>query len=136
MKYSTKGNQPYFIEEALGYEDYVRGYEYYVIDGQSYWLSKTAIKYELIEKTAFAIPYVKMEQFNKAHYALYFGLFSDLAYVLDNQNGNMNSLNNSLLWGRGIAVDYVTYYDKLLRIEYSINHLGEKAVFLHFSTPF
>ena len=30
----------------------------------------------------------------------------------------------------------VTYYDKILRIEYSINHLGEKGVFLHFSNPF
>ena len=25
---------------------------------------------------------------------------------------------------------------KLLRIEFSINHLGEKGVFLHFSNPF
>jgi hypothetical protein len=30
----------------------------------------------------------------------------------------------------------LTYYDKLLRIEYSINHLGEKGVFLHISNPF
>ena len=105
---------------ALGYEDYVRGYEYYVVDGQSYWLSKTAIKYALIEKTYFEIPYVKMKQFKKSHYSLYFGIFSDLGYVLNEQPEN--TLNNSLLWGKGIALDYVTYYDKLLRIEYSINH--------------
>jgi len=135
-KYSTKDNQPYFIQKALGYEDYVRGYEYYVVDGQSYWLSKTAIKYALIEKTDFEIPYVKMKQFKKSHYSLYFGVFSDLGYVLTEQPKNTNTLNNSLLWGKGIALDYVTYYDKLLRIEYSINRLGEKAVFLHFSSPF
>ncbi|HIG33102.1 MAG TPA: hypothetical protein EYQ09_06695 [Flavobacteriales bacterium] len=133
-KYSTKGNQPYFIQKALGYEDYVRGYEYYVVDGQSYWLSKTAIKCALIEKTNFEIPYVKMKQFKKSHYSLYLGVFSDLGYVLNEQPEN--TLNNSLLWGKGIALDYVTYYDKLLRIEYSINRLGEKAVFLHFSSPF
>ena len=133
-KYSTKGNQPYFIQKALGYEDYVRGYEYYVVDGQSYWLSKTAIKYALIKKTNFEIPYVKMKQFKKSHYSLYLGVFSDLGYVLNEQPEN--TLNNSLLWGKGIALDYVTYYDKLLRIEYSISRLGEKAVFLHFSSPF
>ena len=133
-KYSPKGNQPYFIQKALGYEDYVRGYEYYVVDGQSYWLSKTAIKYALIEKADFEIPYVKMKQFKKSHYSLYLGVFSDLGYVLNEQPEN--TLNNSLLWGKGIALDYVTYYDKLLRIEYSINRLGEKAVFLHFSNPF
>jgi hypothetical protein len=131
-KYSTEGNQPYFIQKALGYGDYVRGYEYYVVDGQSYWLSKTAAKYALIEKTTFDIPYVKMKQFNKSHYSLYLGIFSDIGYVVNNQN----SINNSILWGKGIALDYVTYYDKLLRIEYSINALGEKGVFLHFSSPF
>ena len=135
-KYSTEGNQPYFIQKALGYIDYVRGYEYYVVDGQSYWLSKTAIKYELIEKTTFDIPYMKMKQFKKAHYSIYVGVFSDLGYVIDNQNKEQNTLSNSLLFGKGIALDYVTYYDKLLRIEYSINALGEKGVFLHFSSPF
>ena len=135
-KYSTEGKQPYFIQKALGYEHYVRGYEYYVVDGQSYWLSKTAAKYALIEKTTFDIPYVKMKQFNKSHYSLYLGIFSDIGYVIDNQNQEQNSINNSLLWGKGIALDYVTYYDKLLRIEYSINALGEKGVFLHFSSPF
>jgi hypothetical protein len=135
-KYSAGGEQPYFIQKALGYDHYVRGYEYYVVDGQSYWLSKTAAKYALIEKTNFDIPYVKMKQFNKSHYSLYLGIFSDLGYVIDNQNQEQNSINNSLLWGKGIALDYVTYYDKLLRIEYSINALGEKGVFLHFSSPF
>ena len=135
-KYSTEGEQPYFIQKALGYDLYVRGYEYYVLDGQSYWLSKTAAKYALIEKTTFDIPYVKMKQFNKSHYSLYLGIFSDIGYVIDNQNQEQNSINNSLLWGKGIALDYVTYYDKLLRIEYSINALGEKGVFLHFSSPF
>jgi len=135
-KYSTEGNQPYFIQKALGYIDYVRGYEYYVVDGQSYWLSKTAVKYALIKKTTFDIPYVKMKQFNKSHYSLYMGIFSDLGYVVNNQNQEHNSINNSTLWGKGIALDYVTYYDKLLRIEYSINALGEKGVFLHFSSPF
>jgi len=135
-KYSTEGNQPYFIQKALGYKNYVRGYEYYVVDGQSYWLSKTAIKYALIEKTNFDIPYVKMKQFNKSHYSLYLGVFSDLGYVRDSQNQEENSHNNSLLWGKGVALDYVTYYDKLLRIEYSVNRIGEKGVFLHFSSPF
>ena len=135
-KYITEGKQPYFLQKALGYQDYVRGYEYYVVDGQSYWLSKTAIKYALIEKTTFNIPYVRMRQFNKSHYSIYLGLFSDLGYVINDEEKTQNSLNNSLLWGRGVALDYVTYYDKLLRIEYSINGLGEKGVFLHFSSPF
>ena len=77
-----------------------------------------------------------MNQFRKSHYSLYLGLFSDLSYVSDNQNYEENTLSNQLLFGNGICLDYVTYYDKLIRIEFSINHLGEKGVFLHFSNPF
>ena len=135
-KWSSYGYQPYFTQRGLGFEDYLRGYEYYVVDGQDFWLSKTVLKYAIIKKTNFDIPYVKMKQFKKAHYSLYLGLFSDLGYISDQQTAQNNALANSLLWGNGICLDYVTYYDKLIRIEFSINHLGEKGVFLHFSNPF
>ena len=135
-KVSSDGYQPYFAQKGLGFNEYVRSYEYYVVDGQHYWLSKTAIKYELIGKTNFDIPYLKMSQFKKAHYSLYFSVFSDLGYVIDKQNNENNDLSNQILFGRGISLDYVTYYDKMLRIEFGINRLGEKGIFLHFTNPF
>lgn len=136
-KLSSNEYQPYFVLKGFGFNDYVRGYEYYVVDGQDFWLSKTVLKYMLIKKTEFNIPYVKMTQFKKSHYSLYLGLFSDMGYVIDKQNNQDNNpLSNSFLLGNGISLDYVTYYDKLIRIEYSINHLGEKGLFLHFSNPF
>ena len=135
-KISSNGYQPYFAQKALGFDDYVRTYEYYVIDGQNFWLSKNAIKYALFEKTNFELPYVKMSQFKKSHFSLYVSVFSDMGYVIDTQNNMENSLANSLLIGKGISLDYVTYYDKLLRIEYGINRLGEKGIFLHFTNPF
>ena len=107
-----------------------------MIDGQKFWLAKTILKYALIEQTDFKVPYLKMKQFNKAHYSLYLSIFSDMGYVSDKQAAQYNTLSNLLLWSNGISIDYVTYYDKLLRIEFSSNHLGEKGVFLHFSNPF
>ena len=56
--------------------------------------------------------------------------------MLLTNNQSSKSLANTFLWSSGVSLDYVTYYDKLLRIEFSINHLGEKGVFLHFSNPF
>ena len=135
-KWSSNEYQPYFAQKGLGFEDYVRSYEHYVIDGQEYWISKSVFKFELIKKKSFSIPYVNMKQFKKSHYSLYLGLFSDLGYVVDEQNKEINNLANSLLFGKGISLDYITYYDKLIRIEFSANHLGEKGVFLHFSNPF
>ena len=136
IKLASYGYQPYSQEEGFGYNDYVRGYEYYVVDGQQFWLSKTALKFSIVEKTEFEIPYVKMKQFNKSHYSIYIGFFSDMGYIRDSQNKASNPMQSKLLWGKGLSLDYVTYYDKLLRIEYSFNHLGEKGLFLHFSNPF
>ena len=135
-KVSSDGYQPYFAQKGFGFNDYVRGYEYYVLDGQDFWLSKTVLKYAIIEKRNFDIPYVKMKQFNKSHYSLYLGVFSDMGGVRDKQTDGDNTLSNSLLWGNGISLDYVTYYDKMLRIEFGINRLGEKGIFLHFTNPF
>jgi len=36
--------------------------------------------------------------------------------------------------GFGAGIDFVTYYDKVLRVEYSINRMGEKGLFIHFMT--
>ena len=43
-KYSSNDRQPYFLQSALGFNrDFVRGYEYYVIDGQDFFLIKNNI---------------------------------------------------------------------------------------------
>lgn len=128
--------QSYFTNETFGFNDYVRGYEYYVVDGKDYWLSKSSVKICLIKPRKFMIPYFKMEQFKKSHYSLYFSIFSDLGYAKNIQNFENNTLANSIMWGRGISLDYVTYYNKMIRLEFSINRLNEKGVFLHFSNPF
>jgi len=126
----------YFSHRTFGFDDYVRGYEYYVIDGENYYLSKTAIKYCFISKKNLDIPYIKTKQFNKSHFSIYGSFFSDLGYAKNQSSFTENSLANSVLWGKGISLEYITYYDKMLRIEYSINKLGEKGLFLHFSSPF
>ena len=89
----------------------------------------------LIGKTKFDVPYIKMSQVKKSHFSIYLSVFADVGYVIDKQNNNENALANSLLFGKGISLDYITYYDKLLRIEFGINRLGEKGIFLHFSNP-
>jgi outer membrane protein assembly factor BamA len=134
-KVSSGVQQPYAVQRALGYRDYVRAYEYYVIDGQSYGLMKAALRYELIKPRTQQIPYLRFEKFNKFHYAMYLSVFSDMGYVDDRLYSKYNYLANSLLWGSGVGLDFVTYYDTVLRVEYSFNKLGENGVFIHFSSP-
>jgi len=136
VKFQTNTELPYVLNESLGFDDYLRGYEYYVLDGEHFAITKTALKYELVPKTNLQIPYFKMEQFKKAFYSVYFSIFADVGGVVDNQFSNENSLNNTLLASQGVSLDIVTYYDKLVRLEYSRNHLNEWGVFIHFSNPF
>jgi outer membrane protein assembly factor BamA len=99
-------------------------------------MAKTALKYELVPKKKFDVPYLKMEQFKKTYYSIYFSIFADMGTVVDSQYADENTLNNTFLMSQGISLDYVTYYDKLLRLEYSRNHLNQWGFFIHFSNPF
>jgi len=133
---TSNANNFYFAQKSLGFEDYVRGYEYYVIDNQKFIVSKSILKWCLVKEKKFDINILKIKQFKKSFYSIYLSVFSDYGYTKNKFNTNSNDLSNTSLWGNGVSVDYLTYYDKLLRIEYSINHLGEKGVFLHISNPF
>ncbi|MGC6470580.1 MAG: POTRA domain-containing protein [Flavobacteriales bacterium] len=140
FKYQSNSDLPYILNESLGFEDYLRGYEYYVIDGQHFGISKSAIKYELIPKTLLQLPYFKREEFNKSFYSVYLSIFADMGKVIDQSKQHItevdNPLNNLFLFSQGVSLDIVTYYDKLLRLEYSRNHLNEWGFFIHFSNPF
>ncbi|MCX6232195.1 MAG: hypothetical protein NTZ33_11695 [Bacteroidetes bacterium] len=126
---------PYYIQNGLGFgRDYVRGYEYYVISGQGFGLLKTNLKYNIIPQRVSKINIIKTEKFNTIPYAFYVNLFADAAYVYNKNNDVYNSLTNSLLIGTGLGLDFVTYYDKVLRLEYSINKKGESGIFISFMT--
>ncbi|MFZ4706851.1 MAG: POTRA domain-containing protein [Bacteroidales bacterium] len=134
-KVSSKAAQPYFYQRGLGYgRDFVRGYEYYVIDGKQYILIKTNIKFALLQPRTMQIGFIPSEKFSKLHYSVYLNIFADAGYVSGiEQNENYhNLLPDSMLGGIGAGIDVVTYYDKVMRLEYTINRWGESGIFIHF----
>ena len=133
IKYSPNTNEPYYVQRGLGYGDYVRGYEYYVIDGQSYGTAKFGFKYEIIKPRVQTIAHLPFKKFNTFHYALYAGIFGDAGYVKDQQYSALNPLANKMLYGYGVGVDYVTYYDIVFRFEYSFNRMMEHGFFVSFT---
>lgn len=135
-KISDNGDQPYYMLRGLGYiRDFVRGYEYYVIDGENFFLLKANIKYQLVKPAIFNIGFIKTEKFSKVPYTFYINLFTDWAYVKNKDDDNTNTLPNNWLNGNGIGLDFVTYYDKVLRLEFSVNGKGESGIFVHFISP-
>lgn len=135
-KYSFNSKTPYYFTKGLGYRrDFIRGYEYYVMDGQHFGLLKTGIKFTLMPKKEVYAPFIPLNKFATIPFAFYLNLFSDLGYVSDTQFNETNYLNNTWQYSYGAGIDFVTYYDMIFRLEYSINKLGESGFFLHFTSP-
>ncbi len=132
-KASSSVMQPYINYRGFGYgQDFVRGYEYYVVDGQHYGLGKLTFKRELIniQKT---IPHLPLKQFQTIPIAVYLKVYGDAGYVVDHSYRPENSrLANTMLYGGGVGLDIVTFYNTVFRIDYSINRSLEKGIFLHF----
>jgi len=135
MKVSSRGQQPYLMMQALGYErDFVRGYEYYVVDGNHFLLTRNTVKFAVIQERSSTLPLIRTEKFSKIHYAAYLTAFADAGYVWVNGQpvNEVNKLPETLLIGGGVGLDVVTYYDKVMRVEYSVNKSGEYGIFIHF----
>lgn len=131
-KISTNRQQPYFYQQGLGFgRTFVRGYELYVIDGQSFILSKNTLKFPVIKPKVREIGFLRSERFGKIHYALYLNWFVDAGYADAFRNYNSDDLSNSLLLGTGFGLDLVTYYDMVFRVEASLNKKGETGIFIH-----
>jgi hypothetical protein len=137
LKVSFPTNQPYNLQRGLGYgNDYVAGYEYYAIDGQTWGYTKADLKNEIFKthiKSSENNPFLKGANLP---IAIYGKVFLDAGYVSNAHSFDYNTLDNHLLLGGGIGVDFALFYDTTLRFEYSINRLGEKGLFFHTSTYF
>ena len=135
-RYSSEKTMPYALNRGLGYHEFLSGYESYVIDGSDYFISKYNLKIQLIKPTVQTLPLIKMEQFKKVHYALYFNMFVDAGYVNNVFPNPTNTMVNNWQYSAGVGLDLVTYYDQVLRIDYAINRFGEHGLFFHLETPF
>ena len=133
----VRKQQPYFDLKALGFnEDYIRGYEFYVIDGLDYIYQKTALRFNIFSGDINFGKLSPFEALRKMPTRVYFNLNNDLGYTNDPYFNEGNPLNNSLLWGRGVGLDIIVYYALVVQMEYSFNHLGEKGFFLHIRAGF
>ena len=132
----TLNEGPYFLYNGLGYRNnIVRGYELYVINGEYYGLMKSQLRYALLKNKVFNLGVVPARKFNKIPLAIYMGAFFDGGYVDSKINNLNNHLVNSVLFGGGVSMDFVSYYDMVLRVEYSMNKMKERGLFLHFVAP-
>lgn len=129
--------QAYADAQALGYgEDFMRGYELYVIDGQDFLINKNTLKFQLFN-TKKRLRFMPIKQFKEIPFAGYLTAYGDFGYVKDKYfNETSNQLTNKFIFGYGLGFDTVTYYNLVLKFNYSFNSLGEGGFFFGISNDF
>ncbi|MFT5337969.1 MAG: outer membrane protein assembly factor BamA [Sphingobacteriales bacterium] len=124
-------NIPYMELTGLGYDHFARGYELYNFDSpEGYFIQRNSMQWNWLKSKTGKLPFIRNEKFSKFHFSSYLSLFADWGYGWDKLE--VNSLNNQFLGALGVGLNFVTYYDKVLRIEASRNKFGDFNVFLHF----
>lgn len=122
-------DQPYVAQKGMGYgDDYLRGYEYYVVDGTSFAILKSTLRQQLWNGS-FRLPLLP-RKFSEVPLRVFAKTYADAGYAYSKFPGN-GALNNRMLYGGGLGLELVTFYDTAIRFEYSANQLGEKGLFLH-----
>lgn len=137
-KVSSPALQPFLQTRGLGYAgELVRGYELYVIDGQHFALWRTNLRYQLLNQVFDLSRYVKIRQLNTFPLAIYPNVYADWGYV-SNQFANLNEsrLANRPLYGAGVGLDFVMWYNMVARINFSVNHLGEARPYFSIGREF
>jgi len=120
--------QAYINQHAFGYGDYnLRGLDYYVIDGVVSGLAKCTFSKKVFS-LKIPLPF-KSKYFPFLPFSCYAKTYFDAGYVY-NQAPYVNILNNKFLYTGGIGIDILSIYDLKISVEYSINQLREKGLFL------
>ena len=128
----TRKQHPYYGLQALGFgEDFIRGYELYVVDGTDFLLSKNALRFKLFDRTFDLKKKMPLRTYRILPIALWISLNADVGIVNNYLFNQENPFNNRWLFGKGIGLDLVLYQKYVFQIEYSINHLNEKGLFLN-----
>jgi hypothetical protein len=137
LKKTFDNYEVYYFKRGLGYSDYLRGYEYYVIDGQDFALLKNNFKFNLLPRQIVNMRFLPLKKFRKIHFSIYLNAYFDIGYVYDKYQNDvyLNTFSNQLQYSGGLGIDLVTYYDKIIRLEYSIIKTGESGFFIHFMAP-
>lgn len=128
-------DQPYYNKRLFGTSDlYLRGMEYFVIDGVAGIIGRTTVQKEIF-KFVFHNP-LKIKGHESIPFKFYLKVFGDLGYAYDKHPSITTTLNNKWLKTWGVGLDVISIYDFVFRLEYSFNQMGNQGLFVHTKSDF
>jgi len=116
---------------GLGYNgNVVSGYELFVVDGTDFILTKSSLRWKIIDKVFNLNEYMPLRQFKLMNMKIYFSLNTDTGYVNEPTYTDTNTLNNKWIIGYGPGLDILLFNNYLFSFEYSFNQLGQSGLFI------
>ncbi len=131
--YNTSQTLPYVMQSGLGYNSFINGYELYVIDGTKSMMVKNQVLFTLLKPKVMNIGFMPLSQFARVNYAFYLKTYYDFGHVWQKNPPISNTFVNNWLYGCGIGLDFVTFYDMVWSVNYSINKQNKHGFFVHFN---
>jgi len=137
---STPQSQPYAFYNAIGYrKQFLRGYEIFLIEGSRFFMNKTTLKKRIFTR-GWHLANMPSEQFSYFPLSIYIKGYVDAGYVENFSRYQEllinNTLSNRFLVGAGGGLDFVTFYDTVLRFEYSFTREGTHGFFFNVKKEF
>ncbi len=129
--------QPYQNLRGMGLgSDFVRGYELFFIESQNFMINKTTFKKKIFSYTK-EFKRTPLEQFRYVPLSIFLKTYTDIGYGANLTNyANNDLLSDKFLLGSGLGLDIVTFYDMVLRLEYSFTIEGDSGFFFHIKREF
>ncbi|SHF62939.1 Surface antigen variable number repeat-containing protein [Cnuella takakiae] len=122
--------QPDLNKSLIGFNDmYMQGYEYFVIDGVMGGYSKATMARQLFS-TNIGIPSERFRRLNHIPLKVYAKVYGNMGYVYNPRPGD-NPLANRVLVSGGVGLDIITFYDFIIKLEWSFNQIGQNGLNLH-----
>jgi outer membrane protein assembly factor BamA len=123
-------NYNYLDSRLVGYGNMqFNGLEYYIIDGNAATIFKSSFQHA-IGSITLKNPVTK-KFLPEVKYQFWLRAFTNLGYVYNDHVLSTNKLSNTLIRTAGIGLDVISIYDFVLKIDYSVNQLGDKGLYLH-----
>lgn len=124
----------YADNRAFGYDALVRGYDAYVVDGRHYGLLQQSVSFRLLDAGRLRLQGIQNPKINRIPLVLYLNAFTDAGYV-GARAVRPNTLPRQLLASAGVGLHLVTYYDRVLTVEYARTINGQGGVFFRSEFP-
>ncbi|MGI6478452.1 MAG: hypothetical protein ACOX0M_03300 [Salinivirgaceae bacterium] len=123
---------PVGLRKNIGDNYYFRGYEDNIWKAHSVIGSRQQLSWNFFKKRGYQIQYIASNKFNKPFLSVYATMFSDFGYIYKIKPDN----NNMILWSLGSGIDFVSYYDVIVRFEFALNMNINCSFNIHLGTTF